>query len=48
MTILQAPLAEGESPDIPVGQGEDHMRRITVEQALAANLQCVDDASVLV
>jgi ADP-heptose:LPS heptosyltransferase len=48
VTILQAPLADGESPDIPDAQGDDHMRRITVEQALAANLRYVEDASVLV
>jgi ADP-heptose:LPS heptosyltransferase len=48
VTILQAPLDEGQSADIPREQGEAHMRRIGVEDALAANLRAIDDASVLV
>jgi heptosyltransferase-2 len=48
VSILQAPLSAGESPDIPPGRGEQHMRRIRVDQALEANLQWVNEASVLV
>jgi len=48
VTVLQAPLDEGRSADIPREQGEAHMRRIGVEDALTANLRAIDDASVLV
>jgi ADP-heptose:LPS heptosyltransferase len=47
VTILQAPLREGESPDLPAEQGARHMQRITVEQVLDANQRCVYQASVL-
>jgi lipopolysaccharide heptosyltransferase II len=48
VTILQAPLGEGETPELSANHGEQHMRRITVAQALEANLQCVEESSVLV
>jgi heptosyltransferase-2 len=39
--ILRAPLAPGQSPEIPSAEGEAHMAKISVADALAANLRIV-------
>jgi ADP-heptose:LPS heptosyltransferase len=38
-TILQAPVLDGENPEIPEAKADDHMARITVDEVVEANLR---------